>query len=412
MIAELGLAAVVIASLAYVAWRFAVTGYLPHPFQSNPAESLMDLYNTAFWAHRPGAYSDWHTVYLPASFVLLRVWTAPACYRSDPYAGRACDPGALAPILAAYVVNMILVFLSLRRIDRRTALPRTLALCAGLPMLYGMDLANLIVPCFTGFVLAYGGLVRPAPLRSLFAALSINLKPYLLVLALPQMAARQGRWLLGVGAAGLGVYLITLAMEGAGSPSDIVKDLFVYAGSMPGLYAARNHLATMAPPRQALWNLIFPALIHLGQAGVASCYALSLIRPRGVDIARFTTLTLTLVCAEAALHTQGYSADYTLVFLIFMIFMQPWDGAPRVALIVSAYLLCISADHLFEPVTRVMVDSYWSRRRVLAEHGPALSQFARPALLLAIQYVLIGLVWRDMRYARGLQRASEPLSAP
>jgi len=398
-VAELALAALVVACLGFTAWRFKVLGYLPHPFQSNPSEALMDFYNNAYWAHRDGAYSIWRTVYLPVTFVLVRLWTTPSCYRISAYVARDCDPLALAPIVACYVFNAVLVYLSYRNVDRRTALVRAIAVCVGLPMLYGLELGNLIIPCFTAFVLAYGGLVRSRPVRWLFAALSINLKPYLLILMLPRLAARRWRWVMGVCVAGISIYLVTYALEGVGSPIDIVRDLYAYAGGMPALYAARNHLVTAVSPGLQAWNFIFPPLIHIGQIGVVACFAFSVTRPQGVDVGRFTTLILTLVCTEAALHTQGYSADYTLIFMIFMILGRAWEGPAGIWLVVCAYLLCMSVDHMFPPFVRNLAVSYWSKRLVVTQYGISVGQFVRPALLIAAQYILVGMTWTDLRRA-------------
>jgi len=357
----------------------------------------MDFFNTAFWAHRPGAYGVWHTVYPPLSFVFLRLWTAPGCYRLDPYAARACDIGALAPMALIYLVNAGLAFLSFRRLDRSTALSRAFALCAGAPMLYGLELANLIIPCFTVFVLAEGGLLRSPALRGLMMAVSINFKPYLLLTMLPRLVQRRWGLLLGVGACGLAIYGVTFNLEGAGSPSDLFKDLFGYAGGMGGEYAQRNHLQAIAASSGGAWALFMPALIRLGQVAALACFALAAISRPALDIRRLTALALTLVSSEAALRTQGYSADYTQIFLLFLVFMEPWETAPGAVMLVCGYLLCVCADGMLVPAVHVVSRSFLGVRTVAFDVGLMVSQFVRPALLLGVQAGLIALALREAK---------------
>lgn len=398
------LAGIVLASLGYLAWQFHNLGYLPHPFQSNTDESLMDFFNTAYWSYRKDAYLDWHTVYLPAAFLFVRGFTQSRCYGVDAYAARTCDPGASALIAIPYLLNFCLVFLSFRKSGHARAIARTTALCLGLPMLYGLELGNLIIPCFTFFVAAFGGLVRSERLRWFLIAMSINLKLYLLVLALPRLAAREWRWIWGTGILGMIIYLATYIGYGVGSPVAVVRDLLFYAEHMPNQYAMQNHFSALASTQLNAWNHIFPLLIYSGQAGVAACYAATLTVKRAISTTHLTILILTLLSTQAALHTSGYSADYTQVFLIFMIFWTYEKGPASLMLVIPAYLLCISTDVQFSPAIHSPVYSYWSQRWVMVKNGVALSQFARPALLLFIQYVLIGQVMRGLLWPQHKSR--------
>lgn len=393
------LAALVILGLGVVTLRFHATGHLPHPFQSPPAESFMDFYNTAFWANRPGAYSLWHSVYPPLSFVFLRLFTAPACFGATPYFARQCDLGAIGSILVFYLANIGLVFLSFRRANPRSAVCRTIALCAGLPMLYGLELGNLIIPSFTLFALAEGGLIRSRLLRQAFVAAAINLKPYLLVIVAPQIVRRRWRWLFGVGVAGLLIYAVTLALEGAGSPLDIVTDLIIYTHGEPDLFARNNHLAAISSRGLGLWNEAFPAFFRLGQIGVAACYLAAVVRPRCLRLGRLNILTLTLISSEGMLHTQGYSADYTEIFFLFLIFIGRWRGPVGLTILASSYLLCCALDVDLATAARSTAISFLSGRTVVADFTVSVSQFLRPALFLVVQYGLILLFAQDFRQA-------------
>ncbi len=394
---EILLAALVVIGLGHALWRLLVHGYLPHPFQAEPWESFMDFYNTAFWAHRPGAYAQWRTVYPPLSFVFLRLWTPAGCYRTDAYAARTCDAPALAPMVLAYLLNAALVYLAYRRLDRRTAAPRAFALCAGMPMLYGLELANLIIPCFTAFVLAEGGLIRSPTLRAVCSALAINFKPYLLLTLLPRLARRRWGFLFGVGAAGLAIYGVTYALEGAGSPWDIFHDLFDYAGGMGGAYAERNHLAAIAAASGGAWAHWMPPLIRVGEVTAIGGLGLSAFARPGVPPRRLIALALSLICSEAAIGTQGYSADYTQIFLLFLVFMEPWETVAGAAMLTGAYLLCVCGDVMIIPALHIQAEGYLSGRPVAFEVGLMASQFIRPLLLLTIQLCLVIRVVGDFR---------------
>ena len=54
----------------------------------------------------------------------------------------------------------LLTWATYRISDARSALPRTIAMSLGLPMLYALERGNLLVPCFTCFALGYGDLIR------------------------------------------------------------------------------------------------------------------------------------------------------------------------------------------------------------------------------------------------------------
>lgn len=357
----------------------------------------MDYYNTAYWANRPGAYSLWHSVYPPLSFVFLRLWTAPACYVASAYLARECDLRAITPIFFFYIVNVGLVFFSLRKANPRSAIWRTIALCAGLPMLYGLELGNLIIPCFTAFVLAEGHLIRSRALRRVFLAAAINFKPYLLIIVLPQLVRRRWAWLVGVGAAGLLIYTISYAFEGAGSPIDIAQDLLIYSHGEPNLFAQNNHLAEISSKGLGLWNDVFPGLFRLGEIGVVACYVGALLVPRSMRLGRMSILTLTLISGEGMLHTQGYTGDYTEIFFLFLIFMGRWRGPVGLTILAAAYILCCALDFDLASAAHKVAASFLSGRTVVAEFTVSISQFVRPTLLLTIQYGLVLLFAKDFQ---------------
>ena len=411
-ILEVILCAVVLSSLAYVAAHFLAFGGLPRPLPSDPSQSLMDLYNTAYWANRDGAYDIWHTVYPPLSLIFAQAISRQACYATTPFDGRACDPGAAWFILAFYLLNIALVFLALWRSDRKTAAPRTLALCFGLPMLYALDFANLIIPCFTFFILAHGRLVRSRWLRHLFSAVAFNFKLYLLVVALPFALQRRVRWVLSAAAAFLVVYLVTLAIYGSGTPWQLLQDLLYYSRVQSGLFLEDNRLPAIARASGDAWAVTMPLVLRLGE-GVALLALLAGIRSRGaVDRRRLAALALSVLCTEAALHTQGFSADYTQVFLLFLLFLER-EWRPATAFVtVLAYLLCISGDFTLVHAETVFRAGYFSGSEVRVDFGLTASQFVRPLLIVLIQ---IGLAWMIVRKVidrRPARIAQQPPALP
>lgn len=404
-IVEFVLAAAVLAGLVYVAQHYLAWGALPRPFNSDPSQSLMDFYNTAYWANRPGAYDIWHTVYPPLSLLFARLISRHGCYAGTPYDARACDPSAVWFIVAFYILNIALVFLTFRRSKAVSAVPRTFALCFGLPMLYGLDLANLIIPCFTFFVLAEGGLVRSRWLRHLCRALAFNFKLYLLVVALPFALQRRVRWVVGAGVAFLIIYLITLVIYRSGTPWQILKDLFYYAQVQSGVYLEENHLPAISAASHDVWRRTAPIVLRIGEGIALGGVFAGIWSKVAVDRRRLAALALSVLCTEAALHTQGFSADYTQVFLIFLLFLEREWTPPSAFVTVMAYLLCVSGDVTILHADSVFRTGYLSGATVRVDFGLTVSQFLRPLIVVFIQ---IGLTWMIVRKLAGnLQNARD-----
>ena len=251
-------AATLLATIAIAAIRLFHEGRLPAPFYDWPDASLMDLHSTAWWAHHHGAYEGWRAVYPPFAFALLKLSTLGRCYVASPEAGRSCDWLGQAALFGAFALNFWLLWLSYRRVEPATAAARAFIIGAGLPMLYALERGNLLVACFTAFVLGAGPLLARPVTRWAALAVAVNLKPYLLAVMAPAAARRDGRWLLGFGAAGLILYLATWLLFGEGSPAQLIFDLINYA-----------------PVNPALSRVIFTTLLRSGRwrapFGLAPC---------------------------------------------------------------------------------------------------------------------------------------------
>jgi hypothetical protein len=404
-------------------WRFAADGYLPQPFYYLVKDSLMDLYTTATWAHRDGAYSVWRTLYPPLSFDLLRMVTNAKCYVHGDLAGRQCDRAAFAVLVAVFLANAGLVVWSYRLSDPRTALPRALAVAAGLPMLYALERGNLLIPCFTAFVLGTGTLVRSRWGRLFALAVSVNFKPYLLGVFLPAVARRDWRWLLSFGAIGLAIYVATFVVQGAGTPQELLSNIDIYrAGNLDpwsNIYYATSYLplarfisahqgvAALLPPwAAAAFSFGVIAVMRLVQLAVAVCMIAAAIRPAGVHSRRFMALFTAMILTTV---TNG-SSGYALIFLFFLVFFEPWRGAARIAILVSAYLLCLPIDWAFWPMMHGPAYSFLGGREVSVSFGVSLGQLLRPGLLLIVQVGLIVLNLDDI--LSPLRKPVQPIIGP
>ena len=396
--------------IGWIVWRFVHDGYLPQPFYYLVNDSLMDLYTTAMWAHRDGAYSSWHSLYPPLSFDLLRLTTDAKCYVLGDLAGRRCDRAAFGVLIAVFLANAGLVAWSYRISDPRTAVPRALAVAAGLPMLYALERGNLLIPCFTTFVLGAGPLVRSRWGRIFALALSVNLKPYLLGVFLPAIAQRDWRWLLRFGAIGLAIYIATFLVEGSGTPLQLLSDMGEYRrGYVDALWgnlyyatsywplarymSAHQAFAAALPPfASAAFSIAAVSIMRLVQLSVAACMIAAAIRPAGVEPRRFMALFTAMILTTV---TNG-SSGYALIFLFFLVFFEPWRGPARIAILLSAYLLCLPIDWAFWPVVHGAAHSFLGGREVTVSFGVSVGQLLRPGLLLIVQAGLILLHLQDI----------------
>jgi hypothetical protein len=420
---ETVLAGLVVAALGVALWRFRHDGYLPQPFHYGPAASLMDLYDSAYWANRTGAYEIWRAIYPPLSFVLMRLVSLHTCYGADRFIGRHCDWLAMWALLVSFVATIPVVYLAFRKRHRPTAIPRTVALCLGLPMLYGLERGNLLIPCFVFFVLAQGGLLRSRIARWLAMAISLNLKPYLLIVIFPYLAQRRWRWLAGCGAAGLAVYLVSFLLQGSGTPLQLLGDVALYArnraaGEWGGFYyatsywplvhmmsAGRLFTGQLSVSGMAAVQTAVTLLIRGAQLGAAACFVAALTRPAGVNVNRFTAMATALVLTTITTGSSGY----VQIFLFFLVFLEPWSGWTRIVILVATYLLCIPADYTLWPAHWSPVHSYLGNREVLPSFGISVGHLLRPGVLLIVQYSLIVLNFQDLLRAPAPERPRRAL---
>jgi hypothetical protein len=396
LLPEMLMAAAVLASIVGTILSFRATGYLPQPFVFDTNDTFMDWFNTAYWANHQGAYDVWRSIYPPLSFVFLDMVSLPGCYLSSPFHARDCDWLGRTTIYACYMLDVALVWLSLRRIDPRTAPMRTIALGLGLPLLFTLERGNLILAGFACFILAHGPLLRSPAWRAVASAATINFKPYLLLPVLAHAVKREWRPLELAGIATIALYLVTLAMVGSGTPAEIVSNTanwivfqggqvwneVNYSTSYAPLLTLRNApipLLQFVPSRTVeTIEWLVPIVIRSGQI-IALCALLAAwLQPRAVPLHRVSALLL-----GAYLITQS-PGGYTQLFLLYLVMLEPFRRPGPIIAIACAYALCLVADWPLATILELPGDSWLSGRPVTPAFGLTAGHFLRPGLIVIL----------------------------
>jgi hypothetical protein len=430
--AEPLLALAAMAGLAHVIWFTDTHGYLPAPFFYDVSDTFMDWFNTAFWSHDAGAYDSWRTLYPPLSFLVLRLLSDPTCYlNSEGHTARDCDWFGFVAIGAIVLLNLLLLWLSFRKLDTRTAWPRMLALGLGLPMLYTIERGNILILTFTCIMLAFGPLIASARLRWLMLGLAINFKVYLVAALAPQLLKRRWRWFEGALITTILVYLASWLLLGAGSPGQIFANIAAVSSDFESGTLLDGWYAITYTPFLSILNgsnlpiisiigsdavegllLLLPALQRLSQLLIALAAIATFLRPEAVPVHRATCLGLLM-----ALITSE-SGGYTQVILFFFLFMERWQGVARPIAITIAYLLCIPADITIDHYSTGVAESWITGGPVFVEYVLSLGPFVRPLAVMIIAWCMSALVLADVRRdfaanPAGWRRrfATEPLTA-
>jgi hypothetical protein len=409
--AEPLLALIVLVAIAHAAWFTASNGYLPAPFFYDVSDTFMDWFNTAFWSHDAGAYDSWRTIYPPLSFLVLRILSNRECYLNNEGLGaRDCDWFGFVALGAIMLINLAVIWLSFRKLDRATALPRTIALGLGLPMLYTLERGNILLLTFTCFVLAFGPLVRSARWRWLALALAINFKIYLIAALAPQLLKRRWRWFEGAAVTTVIVYVASWLLLGAGSPREVFTNIAAVSVDFEAGTLLDGWYAITYTPFLSILNgsyvpiisiigsdlverllILLPALQRATQLLIALAAVATFVRPEAVPMHRATCLGLLM-----ALVTSE-SGGYTQVLLFFLIFMERWQGVARPLALVIAYLLSIPADVIIDRYPPGVAESWIHGGPVYVDYVLSLGPFVRPLAIMMIAWCMAGLVLTDVR---------------
>lgn len=415
----------VLTGVLHVAVRYLADGRLPQPFVFDARDTFMDWFNTAWWAHHPGAFDVWRTVYPPVSFLFLQLFGLAGCYAGDPLTARDCDALGIAAIFACYAVTAGLATLAFWRHDPATAPYRSLAFAFGLPLLFALERGNLILLCLPFFILAYGGLTRSPVVRAVAAAMTVNLKPYLIVPALAWALDRRWRTIQLALLAALLIYLVSYVLFGSGDPGQIVANTvtFARAGTVlvweQGLYstsfapflsldaslATEPALVTAATPGWFLF--LVPIAVNATRLLALACVIGAWLRPGTLTSARLAVLLL-------GAYLIGQSpGGYTQTFLIFLLFLERWQRRGPAIALVAGYLLSIPYDHVLWSVLHRSGDSWLSGLPIGHDFGIAVGMYVRPLLILIVLWALafdsLRLMFRERPDFR--RPAPEPVAA-
>jgi hypothetical protein len=388
----------IVGLLVRIAVLYDSTGYLPQPFFYEPSDTFMDWFNTAFWSRDPGAYDSWRTIYPPLTFVVLRFLGIDSCYRANEgLPSRDCDWVGITAILAFFVINLVLCWLTFWKIDRKTAVQRTVALAMGMPMLFALERGNVLLITFTCFLLAVGPLIASARLRWLAAGIALNFKVYLIAAFLVQILKRRWRHVEGMLIATIAVYLVSYAIYGAGSPIEIFTNITNYSsGFVASQVLDIYYSVTYQPLASLLDGMVFPVLrivgsdlaeigllvivplTYTGQALLVIALASTYFRPEAVSPHRLAALgiCLALISSEAG--------GYTQILVILLVFMEPWKGIARPVALVCCYILCLPGEIVLGLTPTIWRDSWLSDHAVQVQIGVGLGFFLRPGLLIAV----------------------------
>lgn len=412
------LAGAILAGFVWMVLLFLRDGYLHQPFIWDPADTFMDWFNPAYWANHEGAYSVWRSVYPPLTFAIQRLLSIHSCYVSSPFAARDCDWVGIAAILTSHAVAMALACRMLWRNDRTTALPRGLALVLSYPALFLLERGNVLIICFAAFVIAYSETVRRGWVRSLCIGLTINLKPYLLVPSIAWAVKREWRALELAALFTVLVYIISLGLVQVGTPGEIVDNTLNWVNFTAGDVVGELYYTTSFNSLLGVIDRGFPILKFVGSRDVeiltlavtvamAVAQATALVALAGAWLQRDAVTSSRLTCLLLLLSLTSRSpGGYTELFVVYLVFLEPWRGVGRITAIVTAYLISLPVDLIVSNFPMVHTKAWLSGLAVNAQFGLAIGQFLRPLGLLVILLALSFSTLVDVILAH---RTSRPL---
>ena len=416
---EPAFAAAVVAAVAWCVWFLFFNHYLPQPFLYDKSDTFGDWFNTATWARDNGAYDSWNTVYPPLSFVFLRLIGVNRCYSTPSIDGllaelRVCDWVGLSAIWLIFTLNIVLLWRAFRKIDPKTALPRTICVGLGMPMLDGLERGNLMLITFTCLILALGPILRSARLRWVFAGLAVNFKIYLIAAIIPLLLKRRWRWVECALISVVLVYMVSYAILGHGTPLEVINNVTDFSsgiidnildiwhattyGPLMSLLTLGNFPATFFIGSKNVDAMIFvlPILQHSTQLLILAAAASAWMRPEVVPTYRVINIGLLF-----AMTTQDVGM-YSIAYFMFFVMMEPWRGVGRRLAIVLCYVLALPLDIHLAGLPSTAVDLYFGNYRGYVDNYVVLSPFIRPFIIMVIAVALslttIVEVWKDIRF--------------
>ena len=365
-------------------------------------DTFMDWYNTAQWAHNPGAYDIWR-IHLPA--LVLRIPApdvGPAlllCFTVRRPRLRLV--GSVVFIVGFYVACAIVAAIAFYKDDRRPRSSAAIAFAFCLPLLYALERGNLIIVAFVCFVirLREHGYVRG--LSGVIAAASASTSNAICSSRLwRSVLKRDWREFELIGIAALAIYLVTLALFGTGTPVEItgnlsdwivntaigVWDQVYYTTTYNNLlwfdirqYPVRDYVGSKVVDFAAA---AIPIVVSVSRAIGLLTLLLVWLQPKALSVHRVALiLMLTTMIAQSP-------GGYAEMFIIFLVFMEKADTIALKFSTVCAYLIAIPWD-LTTGTFKVNNQSAWLSGRTLeVAFGLTVGSVLRPGVLLLILWAI------------------------
>jgi hypothetical protein len=390
----------VLAGLVALIRVFIVDGYLPAPFVFDTYDTFMDWFHTAYWAHRPGAYSVWQTIYLPLSFVITGLFADPRCYANSAFDARECDLIGITFLVLTFVAAAVVSGIAFYRRDRSTALFRTIAVAAGGPLLFSLERGNTILLAYIAFVLLYGGLLKSRAGIALAAGFLANMKIYLIFPLAAFAIKRKWRTLEVSCVAALVLYLVSLLLVGAGTPFELARNINIWLNSFAISVWDQIVYSTTYQPYLLLDVLQYPVRdfldqrtvdfvktaiewqVLLSRAVALLCIAAAWFYPGAVSLRRLVFFVL--MQSFMGQNPGGYA----ITFIVFLIFMEDWKNWGTAIALVCAYLVSIPTDLALATILEVDRTSWLSGRMIHVEYVLTLGSLLRPGLLAIALWAL------------------------
>jgi hypothetical protein len=413
---EDALAVAVICGVGYCFFHVLLLNYLPSPFFYEPSDTFGDWDNPAHWARQGrAAYEIWGSFYPPLSFILLRLVGIDRCYSELEGLGtragilaRDCDWLGLVAMGAIYLINAVLTWRIFRKIDRSTAVNRTICLMMGMPMLQAVERGNTIIIAYTFMILGLSPLIKSFRARMLFMAFAVNIKIYFIGAIAAMLLKKRWYWVEVAVITTLFVYACSIAVFGGGSPFDIFANMRAYQdGSgqslldawfsvtydaiLSGINEGNIPLAAIIGSRNAdLVEILVPSLKLFTQSLIALAAVAVWFRPEAVSPYRTVFLGLAMIFITTE------SGIYVLLFLTYFVMMERWKGFGPIWAIVVCYILAIPVDIPLDTLPETPRETYFKEGLVFMGTDIPLGPFVRPLMIMSIAWAMAGATIHDV----------------
>jgi len=173
--------------LVFTFFYISVHGRLPQPFQNVLSDTFMDFFNTNWWAYNSNRYLEWKSTYPPLIFSLAKIFVPKKCIGGGGGAAlRECSVYVLYFFIPIYAYAAYLSVKIINKLNsltlKRDQLVVAMAILISMPFLYTMERMNYLILSYI-FLCLYL-LKHEGFLKYLFFGIAVNIKPYLLVLAI------------------------------------------------------------------------------------------------------------------------------------------------------------------------------------------------------------------------------------